>query len=79
MKEIDNNAGGNEIITSSGLMYVVVGSGEVAVAGKTLTVRYTDWLENGKRFDSSIDRGQRFSFHLDLGRVIKGWDEGRTV
>jgi FKBP-type peptidyl-prolyl cis-trans isomerase len=78
MKERYDNATGNEITTSSGLTYVdeVVGTGEVAVAGKTVTVHYTGWLENGKTFDSSVDRGQPFSFHLGVGQVIKGWDEG---
>jgi FKBP-type peptidyl-prolyl cis-trans isomerase len=67
-----------EVTTPSGLRYVdqVVGTGEVAVAGKTVSVHYTGWLENGKKFDSSVDRGQPFSFPLGGGRVIKGWDEG---
>ncbi len=67
-----------EVTTPSGLKYVdqVVGAGEVAVAGKTVNVHYTGWLENGKKFDSSVDRGQPFSFPLGAGRVIKGWDEG---
>ncbi len=67
-----------EVTTPSGLTYVdqVVGTGEVAVAGKTVNVHYTGWLENGKKFDSSVDRGQPFSFPLGAGRVIKGWDEG---
>ena len=67
-----------EITTSSGLMYVdqTVGTGEVAVAGKSVTVHYTGWLTNGQKFDSSVDRGQPFTFPLGAGRVIKGWDEG---
>lgn len=78
MKGSDNTTGKNEITTSSGLTYrdEVVGTGEVAVAGKTATVHYTGWLENGKQFDSSVDRGQPFSFRLGAGQVIKGWDEG---
>ena len=70
--------GTQEVTTPSGLKYVdqVVGTGEVAVAGKTVNVHYTGWLENGKKFDSSVDRGQPFSFPLGAGRVIKGWDEG---
>lgn len=69
---------GNEVVTGSGLKYVdqTVGTGEVAVAGKTTIVHYTGWLENGTKFDSSVDRGQPFSFPLGAGRVIKGWDEG---
>lgn len=46
------------------------------MAGKTVSVHYTGWLENGNKFDSSVDRGQLFSFPLGAGRVIKGWDEG---
>lgn len=67
-----------EVTTSSGLKYVdqVVGAGEAAVAGKNVSVHYTGWLENGKKFDSSVDRGEPFSFPLGAGRVIKGWDEG---
>ena len=41
-----------------------------------MTVHYTGWLENGTKFDSSVDRGQPFVFPLDGGRVITGWDEG---
>lgn len=67
-----------EVTTSSGLKYVdqVIGTGDEAVVGKTASVHYTGWLENGKKFDSSVDRGQPFSFSLGAGRVIKGWDEG---
>ena len=71
-------AEGKEVTTSSGLQYIdlKVGTGATAQAGQTVTVHYTGWLENGKKFDSSIDRGQPFSFPLGAGRVIKGWDEG---
>lgn len=67
-----------DITMPSGLKYVdqAVGTGDVAVAGKTVSVHYTGWLENGKKFDSSVDRGEPFSFPLGAGRVIKGWDEG---
>ncbi|MBM4126845.1 MAG: FKBP-type peptidyl-prolyl cis-trans isomerase [Nitrospira sp.] len=67
-----------QVTTPSGLKYVdqVVGTGDAAVAGKTVSVHYTGWLENGKKFDSSVDRGQPFSFRLGAGNVIKGWDEG---
>lgn len=69
---------GKEVTTSSGLQYIdqVVGTGEIAKAGQTVSVHYTGWLTNGKKFDSSVDRGQPFSFHLGVGQVIKGWDEG---
>ena len=70
------------VTTNSGLKYLdhVVGDGEEAVNGMTVEMHYTGWLwENGKRskkFDSSRDGNQPFSFSLGAGRVIKGWDEG---
>jgi FKBP-type peptidyl-prolyl cis-trans isomerase len=69
---------GKEVTTSSGLQYIDlrVGTGATAQAGQTVSVHYSGWLENGKKFDSSFDRGQSFSFPLGTGRVIKGWDEG---
>ena len=61
----------------------VLGDGEEAVTGKTVSVHYTGWLydaskpdNKGEKFDSSVDRGQEFEFPLGAGRVIKGWDEG---
>jgi peptidylprolyl isomerase len=64
--------------TASGLQYqdIVVGTGEQPQSGQTVTVNYTGWLDNGKKFDSSVDRNQPFSFTLGKGQVIKGWDEG---
>jgi FKBP-type peptidyl-prolyl cis-trans isomerase FkpA len=66
------------VTTPTGLKYVdlVVGTGVEAEKGKTVSVHYTGWLTDGKKFDSSVDRGQPFSFALGAGRVIKGWDEG---
>ncbi len=74
----EGNPDVREVTTASGLTYVdrVIGTGEVAVPGMTTTVHYTGWLANGQKFDSSVDRGQPFSFPLGAGRVIKGWDEG---
>ena len=64
--------------TSSGLQYVDLkeGSGREAHAGETAFVHYTGWLTDGKKFDSSKDRGEPFAFRVGAGRVIKGWDEG---
>jgi FKBP-type peptidyl-prolyl cis-trans isomerase len=69
---------GKEVTTSSGLQYIdlKLGTGATAQASQTAIVHYTGWLESGKKFDSSVDRGQPFSFPLGAGRVIKGWDEG---
>lgn len=52
------------------------GIGEGAKAGDEISVNYVGTLTNGKKFDSSIDRGQPFSFQLGAGFVIRGWDEG---
>jgi FKBP-type peptidyl-prolyl cis-trans isomerase FkpA len=61
----------------------VVGDGKEAAAGNHVDVHYTGWLydekapdHKGQKFDSSLDRGQLFSFPLGAGHVIKGWDEG---
>jgi FKBP-type peptidyl-prolyl cis-trans isomerase len=69
---------GKSTTTTSGLQYwnIMVGTGATATAGKTVKVHYTGWLTDGKKFDSSVDRGQPFEFPLGAGRVIKGWDEG---
>ena len=66
------------ITTKSGLKYedLKVGTGDEAKAGDTVEVHYTGWLKDGKKFDSSLDRGKPFSFKLGAGMVIKGWDEG---
>ena len=64
--------------TADGLQYwdITVGTGTAASSGKMVKVNYTGWLTNGKKFDSSVDRGTPFSFKLGAGQVIKGWDEG---
>ncbi len=54
----------------------VIGQGAAAAPGDIVTVHYVGTLESGKVFDSSLDRGQPFSFTLGAGQVIKGWDEG---
>jgi peptidylprolyl isomerase len=69
-------------VTSSGLQYedTKPGTGAKPAKGQTCVMHYTGWLwvdgAKGAKFDSSLDRGQPFSFPLGQGRVIKGWDEG---
>ncbi|WP_039927832.1 FKBP-type peptidyl-prolyl cis-trans isomerase [Leptospira yanagawae] len=52
------------------------GLGKEAIRGTTVLVHYTGKLTNGKVFDSSLDRGEPFSFQLGQGRVIQGWERG---
>jgi FKBP-type peptidyl-prolyl cis-trans isomerase FkpA len=54
----------------------VLGEGAEAVAGKAVSVHYTGRLLTGRKFDSSLDRGQPFRFNLGAGQVIQGWDVG---
>jgi len=70
-------------VTSLQVNDTKVGSGAEAVAGKQVTVHYTGWLydgkaadKHGKKFDSSKDHGEPFSFKLGARQVISGWDQG---
>ena len=70
-------------VDSLQIIDVVDGTGETAEAGQVAVVHYTGWLydaeaedNKGEKFDSSVDRGQPFSFPLGAGRVIRGWDQG---
>ena len=75
-------AGAPMTTTASGLQIIdtTVGTGTSPAAGQTCVMHYTGWLyidgAKGKKFDSSVDRGQPFEFPIGVGRVIKGWDEG---
>ncbi len=76
-------AAANQVIEMpNGLKYTdtQTGSGAEATAGHKVSVHYTGWLSNngakGKKFDSSVDRGQPFQFTLGAHQVIAGWDEG---
>lgn len=70
--------GPSETTTASGLKYVdlVAGTGANPQVGQTVVVHYTGTLANGKKFDSSLDRGTPAEFQIGTGAVIKGWDEG---
>ncbi len=79
--DTDFNLPGREEVTESGLRMIIhkEGSGDLAKEGQTVYVHYTGLLETGKKFDSSHDRGQPFSFKLGQGRVIKGWEEALAL
>ncbi len=66
------------VTTKSGLTYIITkkGTGAALKTGDNIIVNYTGLLTNGQKFDSSLDRGEPFSFPLGAGKVIKGWDEG---
>jgi peptidylprolyl isomerase len=74
--------GASTMTTTTGLQFTdtVPGTGPSPQTGQTCTMHYTGWLyengEKGKKFDSSLDRGQPFEFLIGTGQVIRGWDEG---
>jgi len=69
---------GDTVTTESGLKYIVTkeGTGATPEAGQTVVAHYTGMLPDGKKFDSSVDRGTPFKFKLGARQVIAGWDEG---
>jgi peptidylprolyl isomerase len=73
---------GKPMKTASGLEIIdtVVGTGATPATGQNCSMHYTGWLyvdgKKGAKFDSSLDRGQPFSFPIGTKRVIGGWDEG---
>ena len=74
---------GPALTTPSGLKIIDIksGTGASPKTGQICVMHYTGWLQEpgggkGKKFDSSVDRGQPFGFRLGAGQVIKGWDEG---
>lgn len=78
VNETPTKVTGSGKVTVSGVQYwdIKAGAGATAETGKTVTIHYSGFLPDGKKFDSSIDRGRPFSFQLGEGAVIKGWDEG---
>jgi FKBP-type peptidyl-prolyl cis-trans isomerase len=73
----DSPAGGTTAaVTDLKIEEMKAGTGAEATPGKMVSVHYTGWLTDGKKFDSSLDRGQPFKFHLGAGQVIQGWDKG---
>jgi len=76
--EINNMENNTSLEQNQGLIIETLkqGSGEEIKNNDKATVHYTGTLEDGTKFDSSLDRGTPFSFILGAGRVIKGWDLG---
>jgi hypothetical protein len=69
---------GSEVTTATGLKYIdrVEGTGPSPQPGQAVTVHYVGTLPDGTQFDSSVDKGQPYTFKIGRGVVVKGWDEG---
>lgn len=73
---IVNSANNNGTVKKLIIDDVILGNGDEAKAGDTVTVHYVGTLQNGDEFDNSRKRGAPFTFTLGEGKVIKGWEEG---
>jgi FKBP-type peptidyl-prolyl cis-trans isomerase len=75
----DQNSSSSALQTLEGglkIQDMVVGTGKEVVSGNTIAVNYIGYLENGQKFDSSVDRNKPFIFQIGAGQVIQGWDTG---
>jgi len=77
-RSANSSTGGREVGNEAELIFeeIVEGTGPSPQPGQEVTVHYTGTLENGAKFDSSLDRGKPFTFKIGVGQVIKGWDQG---
>ncbi len=73
---VSNNSNNTNKMDEVKIEVLQQGQGAETKNGDVLTVNYVGTLENGTKFDSSIDRNQPFSFTLGAGQVIQGWDQG---
>lgn len=77
--EENNNNNNNKIMNNQDNLKIDIlkeGTGQAITNGQTAVVHYTGTLISGTKFDSSVDRGEPFSFLLGAGQVIQGWDQG---
>ncbi len=72
------SCGRNFLMTKSGvnIEIIIEGKGASPKQGQMVTVHYTGWLTDSTKFDSSVDRGQPFTYQFGVGQVIQGWDDG---